>query len=194
MTDGDDRERGVLSVADRNYLRNPEEYSRQASHQREREIRKRTQNALLDFMLLLLHLDRDGRRQLLQFETDSGDDLEPSVEAIAGVLGFMYQLSKDTDPDFETWLRWGVRAAQRRDHVSEEMIDLEPIEVTVEISEGEAISKGELIKKVEEESWDRLTRAELAYLLYLSGRESEEGLLGELADRIGETWELDETG
>lgn len=194
MTDGDDRERGVLSVADRNYLRNPEEYSRQASHQREREIRKRTQNALLDFMLLLLHLDRDGRRQLLQFETDSGDDLEPSVEAIAGVLGFMYQLSKDTDSDFETWLRWGVRAAQRRDHVSEAMIDLEPIEVTVEVSGGEAISKGELIKKVEGESWDRLTRAELAYLLYLSGRESEEGLLGELADRIGETWELDETG
>jgi len=51
-TDGDDRKRGVLSKADRNYLKNPEEYSRQASHERQRKIRERIEDAILDMSIL----------------------------------------------------------------------------------------------------------------------------------------------
>ena len=52
MTDDDGRDRGILSPADRNYLRNPDEYSRQASHEREKKIKERIRNALLDISLL----------------------------------------------------------------------------------------------------------------------------------------------
>ena len=50
--DDDRDERGILSRADREYLRNPEEYSRQAANARQRRIVERTRNALLDFRYL----------------------------------------------------------------------------------------------------------------------------------------------
>lgn len=59
MTDGDERGRGVLSPADRKYLRNPEEYSRQARHEREKAILERVENAILDFTILWEEWDRE---------------------------------------------------------------------------------------------------------------------------------------
>lgn len=44
--------RGVFSKADRNYLRNPGEYSRQAANERERKIVERIQDSMLDFRWL----------------------------------------------------------------------------------------------------------------------------------------------
>jgi len=48
----DGRPRGVLSNADREYLREPGDYSRQASHAREEAIRERMANTILDYPLL----------------------------------------------------------------------------------------------------------------------------------------------
>lgn len=50
--DDEREERGILSAADRNYLRNPEEYSRQAANARQRRIVERVRNGLLDFQYL----------------------------------------------------------------------------------------------------------------------------------------------
>jgi len=50
--DGNGRKRGILSPSDREYLRNPDDFSRQASHEREARIRERIENAILDFSLL----------------------------------------------------------------------------------------------------------------------------------------------
>jgi hypothetical protein len=43
------RPRGVLTDADRNFLRNPETYSDQAAYNRRADIRERTRNGILDF-------------------------------------------------------------------------------------------------------------------------------------------------
>jgi hypothetical protein len=54
-----DRGRGVLSQADRQYLRNPDGYSRQAAHERKQAIAERVENSVLDFRLLAYRLPDD---------------------------------------------------------------------------------------------------------------------------------------
>jgi hypothetical protein len=50
--DEEDRKRGILSKADRGYLKNPEEYTRQASHERQTKIRERIEDGMLDMAIL----------------------------------------------------------------------------------------------------------------------------------------------
>ena len=60
MTKDDGRERGILTSADREFLRSdPDEYSRQARHARRDAIVERMRNAVLDFSILFEELDRD---------------------------------------------------------------------------------------------------------------------------------------
>lgn len=47
-----DGDRGILSAADREYLREPDTFSRQATHQRENAINLRFKQALSDLPLL----------------------------------------------------------------------------------------------------------------------------------------------
>ena len=58
MTD-DERGRGILTEADRAFLRSPDEYSRQSTHARQNAIIERMRNAILDFSILFEELDRD---------------------------------------------------------------------------------------------------------------------------------------
>lgn len=55
----DGRPRGILTEADRNFLRNREGYSRQAAHARQNAVVERTRNAILDFSLLFDNLTDD---------------------------------------------------------------------------------------------------------------------------------------
>jgi len=53
-------ERGILTKADRQYLRDPNEYSRQASYARKEKIRERVQRAIsTDMKLCANHLPKD---------------------------------------------------------------------------------------------------------------------------------------
>lgn len=75
----DDRgpqERGILTGADREYLQNPEEYSRQASYNRQQKITERVQFALNDFPLLATRLDDGVLEDVLAAEltTEELDD------------------------------------------------------------------------------------------------------------------------
>lgn len=56
-TDEDDRKRGILSPSDRNYLQNPDEYSRQATHERQNRIQERIENAIFDMSVLYDKID-----------------------------------------------------------------------------------------------------------------------------------------
>lgn len=96
MTDGDDtgeRERGILSTADRDFLRSdPDDYSRQARHAREEAIRERVTNAVLDFTLLFEHLEHDQREEIFPpayTHTEIGD---PDFEAgVRDTLAFIIE-------------------------------------------------------------------------------------------------------
>lgn len=53
-----ERDRGILTEADRKYIKNLGEFSRQAAHQREEAIRGRVREAVRDFQLLADEMDQ----------------------------------------------------------------------------------------------------------------------------------------
>jgi hypothetical protein len=138
MTDGDDRDRGVLSPADRQFLRSPEEYTRQATHERENAIRERAWNSFLDGSVLLEHTTPNQRREIFDGWEDfaqpvsaPGDDDRPdhfsdiaesrgkmiektrADEGFASWISFLYLgLSESDEFDFETVLREGIERAE----------------------------------------------------------------------------------
>lgn len=62
----DERPRGILSPADRRYLRGETNYEDASSERKARmRIRERVRHALMDLPLLLEHLDERDRKQLL---------------------------------------------------------------------------------------------------------------------------------
>ncbi|MFB6068905.1 MAG: hypothetical protein ABEJ90_03160 [Halobacterium sp.] len=110
-----DRGRGVLTDADRAFLRGDREYgSLQAERNARARIRDRVYDALLDFELLVEHLeDRDA--ELIFGKRAGSDDGERALDAFASTLAFLYDGLRYTDLDFETVLREGVNLAEASD-------------------------------------------------------------------------------
>jgi len=102
MTDSD-RKRGVLSQADRDWLQNPDEYSRQAGYQRKRKVRQRLHNAILDFGLVT-ELDPERRREIFELEDvaaeGDGDKTDMRI-GLEVMLTFIHQLVVDDGADVE---------------------------------------------------------------------------------------------
>lgn len=73
-----ERERGILSSADREYARDPEKWSesksRAAASQRKNAIANRIQNAIIDFNYLA---DEDFPQEILDSAFQTPDDFEP---------------------------------------------------------------------------------------------------------------------
>jgi hypothetical protein len=140
MTDREERDRGVLSPADRKFLRSPKEYTRQATHEREQAIRERAWNGFLDGSVLLEHTTPDQRREIFDGWKDFsepvsdpadddrdrpdhfGDPAESrgkfieKIRADSGFsswLAFLYLgLSESDEFDFEAALRTGIERAE----------------------------------------------------------------------------------
>lgn len=144
--DGDESERGrgILSKSDRNYIRNPDEYNRQASYERRTHIRERVWNAFLDGALLLsLPADERGRifndweefADPVESESDPDDrpehfgDVAESrgewLEKLQAEFGFhawfafLYEGIEDSDEfDFKHTLTKSIKFAEsQRGHV-----------------------------------------------------------------------------
>lgn len=108
----DERDRGVLSAADRAYLRGEQTYgSVQAERNARARIRERIYDALLDFELLVEHLPERDRELVFGKRADDGDGAE-AFDAFVSTLAFLYQGLDHTDLDFETVLREGVNLAE----------------------------------------------------------------------------------
>lgn len=95
-----DRPRGVLSQADRNYIKNPDEYSRQASHAREEKIQERVYNSILDFIILSEELDSADREEYLELDTERWPDVD---YALPYMIAFAHNLIVDkySNPRFQ---------------------------------------------------------------------------------------------
>ncbi|MEZ3115845.1 hypothetical protein RYH80_07935 [Halobaculum sp. MBLA0147] len=115
--DGDDRDRGVLTAADRAYLRGETEpSSTQVERNTRARIRDRVHDALLDFPVLVEHLsDRD--RELV-----FGDRLDAAgpaaFDALVATVAFLYDGLEETDLPFETVLAEGINLAVADDERS----------------------------------------------------------------------------
>lgn len=160
---GDDRDRGILSTADREYLRGEREFgSEQAERNARARVRDRVYEALLDFELLVEHLsERDRELVFADRVTEGGRGATALLSAVA----FLYRGVGDTDVPFETVLAEGISLAEADDDRS--------VTVDFELT-FDALRADRLREKLREEG--TLTLAELAYL-----RENEPATLRELA-------------
>lgn len=114
--DGDDgstdRDRGVLSAADRDYLRGDADLGSVQSERNARaRIRDRVFDATLDFELLVEHLSEHDRELVYGKRFDALDGAD-AFDAFVSMQAFCYQAVAETDLDFATVLREGINVAE----------------------------------------------------------------------------------
>ncbi|ELY45157.1 hypothetical protein [Natronorubrum sulfidifaciens] len=104
-----DRERGVLSPADRAYLLGEREMSHEQSKRNaEARIRRRIHAAVLDFDLLLHTLPEKDRKQL--FERTTTD--EAFLDGLRALVAFLYLGTEKYGVDFEELLEPAIRSSE----------------------------------------------------------------------------------
>ncbi|PSP42793.1 hypothetical protein BRC68_10265 [Halobacteriales archaeon QH_6_64_20] len=131
MTDeskGVDRPRGILSAADRRFLRGEKKYKhRQSLLKRRATIRERVVNGILDFEVLLTELSENDREKIvdeLGIRAPEHSLIGGSYAAPSGVtdaIGFLYLLHTDRE-DFLTTVDHAVKSALR--HRGEAVTDV----------------------------------------------------------------------
>lgn len=135
-TDHLERERGILSRRDREYLLGESDIRQGTQHERDvrSDIRSRIQNALLDFHLLVEHLEERDREQVFsvegwrnvedpqQLRNDETDGFPKApIDAVDDVIRFVFLGRTDHNssvnerdnghhfPEFEVALKQGLK-------------------------------------------------------------------------------------
>lgn len=94
MTQDDtERGRGVLSGSDREYLRDPDEFTRQARYRRRDAIPERVWNAFLDGRVLFNELNAEQRREIFRGWEDFADRVEAEGDD-EGLTGKYYDVAE----------------------------------------------------------------------------------------------------
>ena len=126
MNTDTDRDRGILSPADRDYLLGDVEMSHEQSKRNaEARIRQRIFDGVVDFDLLVPFLEEKDRRQV--FERAHSE--EEFVDGLTAMLAFTYLGLKEQGIDFERVLVPAVRSAEEAYAVEQSATN-----VSVEIS------------------------------------------------------------
>lgn len=151
-------DRGILSEADREYLLSDKSgWSYQRQYKRRNAIPKRVKNGLLDFTLLFEALDEELREDVFDHDEDEGEEFS---KALGDVIAFLY---RETYPDFEYYLKQGVRRGARAIAESDEFdveVEFDVTPVTLDGVDLEGVAK-----KVDQEKLDELSEGEMwAYL------------------------------
>lgn len=173
---GNGRDRGLLSEADRTYLRGEADLASQQSERNARaRIRNRLYHAMLDFELLVERL-ADHDRELV-FEKRFGNmDGTEAFDAMVSAAAFLYLATDNTDLEFESVLAEGINVAEaKRDRAA--TVDLD---VTFQ-----SLTVGQLRHKLEQ--GETLSLTELAYL-----HQSDEVRMRDLAVYLDDREESDE--
>lgn len=112
MTDDDQRDRGILTPADRAYLRGERTYASEQSERNARaRIRDRVYDSVRDFEVLVETLPERDRE--LIFEKRFGEiEGAAAFDALVAAVAFLYRGVADTDLDFETVLAEAINLAE----------------------------------------------------------------------------------
>lgn len=147
------RPRGVLSPADRAYLRGEREFASVQSERNARaRIRERVYNAVLDFELLVEHLSETDREIVFEEWFDEIDGTV-ALDALVSAVAFLYRATEDTDLEFESVLREAVNVAEAKEDRAASV----RLELTYHALSGEQL-RGKL------ERGEELSLTEIAYL------------------------------
>lgn len=108
----EDRPRGVLTAADREYLLGERTYDREQTERNVRaRIRDRIEAGVYDFETLVEGLDEHDRR--LVFEDRFGSEGGAAAfDALVSAVAFLYLAVGDTELAFETVLAEGINVAE----------------------------------------------------------------------------------
>lgn len=110
--DSTERDRGLLSTADRDYLRGDADLGSVQSERNARaRIRGRVFDATLDFELLVEHLEARDRELVYGKRFDDLDGAD-AFDALVSMQAFCYQAVAETNLDFATVLREGINVAE----------------------------------------------------------------------------------
>lgn len=195
------RERGVLGQSDREFLlgtSDVEPGSQQARNIRAR-IRTRVINGLLDFDILLDHLQERDREQVFEFDPDESlEDFARTQTGITSALAFLYDTSRKDNQNYEEWVERAVRRIESSD--SDSVVELSPVNVSVKIEEPEEIDIKEVRRKYEMGDLGDISGAELFLLIWMQregGEIAEEGadlddVFDAIAEQVGQAWGLNE--
>lgn len=150
---GDDRGRGILSSADREYLRGETTFgSIQAERNARARIRDRVYEATLDLELLVDRLDPHDRKLVFEKRFDEMAGAE-AFDALVSAMAFYYRATADTDLAFGRIVEEAVNLAEAENERA--------ATVDVEITH-HALSAEELLRKLK--TGESLSLTELAYL------------------------------
>jgi hypothetical protein len=103
----DERDRGILSPVDREYLRDPDAFSRQGGYQRRDAIRERIADAFIDFRLLFDHVDDEAINDVFSVEkrgrreTAIEREIPDAKRAMSAVIAFLGRVSMLTDANVD---------------------------------------------------------------------------------------------
>lgn len=86
---GPDRERGILTTDDRDYLAGRKSLQSDSERNARNRIRNRVRNGLYDFEYLAAELEE---RDVTQLVTEAGEPNEQVFDAAADVIGFIYRM------------------------------------------------------------------------------------------------------
>jgi hypothetical protein len=84
-TNGNDRDRGILSQLDRDFLKNPDEFDSRRTWQRKKEINNRVENAVYDFNRLVSEYDEELLAEVFAPEQNRETD-EDGDEVVTGEI------------------------------------------------------------------------------------------------------------
>jgi hypothetical protein len=132
--DNDERDRGVLTKSDREYLRGETNLSEGGEINKRSVIRQRIEDAVLDFSLLFDKLPDKDVRHLFNPDAENSDDLRDALRDINGFL-HMATIQYDDDrrqffPKFKNLVEVGIERSIRKTsgHEARATLDIEEIE------------------------------------------------------------------
>jgi hypothetical protein len=175
--DDDTRDRGILTKADRKYLRGERDLTKGSASNRRMKIRNRVMNALADFELLTHNLAPGDRKQLFEIDPDSIREEHASegvtvkkeergIGFLENIVMFVYMVCRDWGLDFEALIERAVRKAETSIWLKgqfNQRDDVHTVQVTVDLKQNPDIDIENAMKRFE--SGEELTLEEIGALV-----------------------------
>jgi hypothetical protein len=170
-----DRERGILTPSDREFLLGRKtDYTEHSKKQKRNRIRRRLRNAILDFSIIFEHLEDRDRETVFNPEDEARDAY---TQGVVDMLGFLHLGTMGYHVPFKHMLAQGVNRAEQELAGS----DYRMVTVDFNVEPVGQIDVDAVIGKLEEGAFDQITDEELRAFVRLLA-ESEDFAAGSLRD------------
>ena len=178
-----DRERGILTPSDREFLLGRKtDYTDHSKKQKRNRIRRRIRNAILDFTIIFEHLEERDRNTVFDPEDDERDAY---TQGIVDMLALLHLGTMGYSTPFKDMLSQGVYKAEQELAGSEYRM----VNVYFNVDPVGQIDVDSVIDKLERGRFDEITDEELRAFVRLLAESDEftpEPMREEIKDQMDE--------